>query len=189
MIPILIAGPALEPVSLAEAKAWLRIDGSDEDALISTLVTSARLVLEAHTHQLFLEQSWKILYDAWPSRGALKIPLTPFMSLEALQVYDASGVASDVSASMFVLDASPQGARIAFTEPPPEPGRKIAGIEMRIRAGFGASAANVPAPLRQAILMLAARWFENRGDAATDATALPVEIAALVNPFRRMRLA
>ena len=74
-------------------------------------------------------------------------------------------------------------------EPPPEPGRKIAGIEMRIRAGFGASAANVPAPLRQAILMLAARWFENRGDAATDATALPVEIAALVNPFRRMRLA
>ena len=70
MIPILIAGPALEPVSLAEAKAWLRIDGSDEDALISTLVTSARLVLEAHTHQLFLEQSWKILYDAWPSGGA-----------------------------------------------------------------------------------------------------------------------
>ena len=56
-------------------------------------------------------------------------------------------------------------------------------------AGFGATAAAVPALLRQAVLRLAARWFEHRGDVVgRDAEALPPEILALVAPFRRARL-
>jgi len=56
-------------------------------------------------------------------------------------------------------------------------------------AGYGATAAAVPAPLRQAVLRLAARWFEERGDVAScDAWGLPGPIAALIAPFRRGRL-
>lgn len=71
----------------------------------------------------------------------------------------------------------------------PEIGRTHGAIEIDIAVGFGATAAAVPAPLRQAVLRLAARWFEQRGDVAgRDAQALPVAIAALVAPFRRGRL-
>ena len=60
---------------------------------------------------------------------------------------------------------------------------------LRAIAGFGPTRDTVPAPLRQAVLRLACRWFEHRGDVVSrDAMRLPAEIAALVAPFRRVRL-
>ena len=71
----------------------------------------------------------------------------------------------------------------------PEAGRDRGAIEIDIVAGYGAAADQVPAPLRQAVLRLAARWFEQRGDVASrDAQSLPAEIMALIAPYRRMRL-
>ena len=68
----------------------------------------------------------------------------------------------------------------------PEPGRAWGGVVIEVRAGFGASPESVPEPLRQAIRLLVARWFENRGDAAS--SLLPPDVQALIAPFRRMRL-
>jgi uncharacterized phiE125 gp8 family phage protein len=71
----------------------------------------------------------------------------------------------------------------------PPIGRTRGAIEIDVVAGYGDTAAAVPALLRQAVLRLAARWFEERGDVVgRDAAALPAEIMALVAPFRRMRL-
>ena len=189
MTPILISGPVIEPVSLADAKQWLRVDGTAEDELISALITSARLVVEAHTRLLFVTQTWRALYDNWPSGEAIQIPLAPLLSLDSVKVYDAAGVGSIIPAASYVLDYSPMGARMAFLTTPPAPGRKLAGIELQMILGFGPAAADVPPTLRQAIKMLAARWFENRGDALADSTNIPGEIAALIKPFRRVRLA
>jgi uncharacterized phiE125 gp8 family phage protein len=62
-------------------------------------------------------------------------------------------------------------------------------LEIDLLVGFGPAAADVPASLRQAVLMQAARWFENRGDQVTGADAsLAPDIMALVNPFRGMRI-
>lgn len=189
MRQILIAGPAIEPVSLAEAKSWLRVDSENEDALILALIASARMVLEAHTHQLFIEQSWLIRYDDWPNRDVIEIPLTPFIAIDVFQIVDAAGAPSAISPSTYTLDAAPQGARIGFLEPPPSTDRRFAGVELTIRVGYGANPIDVPAPLRQAVMMLTARWYENRGDATADAHAMPPEIAALVSPYRRLRFA
>jgi uncharacterized phiE125 gp8 family phage protein len=188
MTPILLSGPAIEPVSVAEAKAWLRVELSEEDALISTLITSARLVLEAYTRLLFIEQSWKIVYDIWPEGHRIHIPLAPFISLDALNFYDSAGEPVVVPPADYMVDPAPQCARILFKTAPPQPGRTEAGIELRVKAGFGLARTDVPAPLRQALMMLVARWFENRGDVAADATILPDAIAPLVVPYRRVKL-
>ncbi|MCC2097407.1 MAG: head-tail connector protein, partial [Hyphomicrobiales bacterium] len=65
MTPILQSAPAVEPVSLAEAKNWLRISHDSDDLLIEALITSARLVVEAHAQLVLIAQSWRIVADAW----------------------------------------------------------------------------------------------------------------------------
>jgi uncharacterized phiE125 gp8 family phage protein len=69
----------------------------------------------------------------------------------------------------------------------PAPGKARNGIEIGLRAGYGASPDAVPATLRLAIRILVAHWFENRGDVIGE-QILPPEAMALVAPFQRARL-
>ncbi len=64
MTAALLTGPALEPVSLADVKAHLRIDGDDEDALLTAAIVSARVHVEAATRRVLIEQAWRIYLDA-----------------------------------------------------------------------------------------------------------------------------
>jgi uncharacterized phiE125 gp8 family phage protein len=201
MTPILISGPAVEPVSLAEAKQWLRIDNPVEDDLVGALVTSARLIVESATRRMLVSQTWRLVYDQWPGVSLthdgyisrpeiLPVPFAPFQRVAAIRVYDVAGVAQTLPSSAYAVDATPDRARIVFTVAPPTPGRVIAGIEVDIVVGYGDAPTSSPESLRLAIKLLAARWFENRGDVETDASAdrLPGVVGALVAPFRRARL-
>ncbi len=190
MRPLLIGAPAIEPVSLAEAKSWLREDGADEDELIQALIVAARMTLEAYTRRFFVTQSWRLVLDAWPesvaSTSTLCIPFAPFQAIAAIRVFDANDVAQAIGAATYRAPSANEGGRVAFKIAPPAPGRATDGIEIDFTAGYGALAVDTPQPLRRAILMLVAHWRENRGDADDD--ALPRAVAQLAGPFRRERL-
>jgi uncharacterized phiE125 gp8 family phage protein len=64
MTPLLTFAPQTEPLSLEEAKSWLRVDTGDEDQLIQSLIVSARLAVEAATNRLLINQHWRLLLDA-----------------------------------------------------------------------------------------------------------------------------
>ena len=191
MTAVLITPPALEPLTLAEAKAHLRLDTTDEDDLVTSLIVSARHAVERETRRALITQSWRVILDAWPDPNTFRIPLAPFISLSAIRTFDVFNAAAVLGASAYFVDAQPAAARVQFTLQPPNPGRAIAGIELDVVIGYGAAAASVPEPLRLAMRMLVARWFEARGDAAGDAGALqiPPVAAALLQPFRTLRLA
>jgi uncharacterized phiE125 gp8 family phage protein len=191
MYPVLLSGPAIEPLSLQEAKSWLRLDSTMEDDLVSALITAARLVVEAATRCLLISQSWRLVLDRWPYGGVLLLPLAPLQSITTIRVYDSNDAAQTLAASGFRVDASPNHARLDFIDMPPSPGRELAGIEIDLEVGYGAQAAEVPEPLRQAMRLLVTRWFENRGDVESDSrgNALPNAVAALLAPYRRVRLA
>jgi uncharacterized phiE125 gp8 family phage protein len=189
MSSILLNGPALEPVTLAEAKAWLRVEHDDDDAAIGALAAGARLHVEARTRRALIAQTWRLVLDRWPASGRLAIRPAPVRTLDAVRVYDGEGVAHTLDRQGFVLDV----AASALTFPPfalAQPGRSAAGIEIDVTAGYGDAADDVPEPLRQAILMLVAHWYENRGvTAAGGAVALlPANVAALIAPYRMVAL-
>jgi uncharacterized phiE125 gp8 family phage protein len=189
MTPLALTPPALEPVSLTEAKAFLRLDQSDEDSLLGTLITAARLMVEAASGRMLIDQAWRIVLDRWPGGGEIRLPLSPVGAITAARVYDAFGIAQAVSLSSLQLDGAADPPVIRLIAGLPPVGRARAAIEIDIVAGYGAAAPNVPALLRQAVLLLAARWFEQRGEVVgRDAASLPAEIMALVAPFRRARL-
>jgi len=190
MTPLALAPPLAEPVTLAEARRFLRLDQNDEDDLLTTLITAARLMIEAASGRCLIEQRWRIVLDRWPAGGEIRLPLSPVSRIEDARVYDMLGAPQPVATAALALDGMSDPPLIRVDNAGvPEIGRRRGAVEIDIVAGFGPTAAAVPAPLRQAVLRLAARWFEERGDVASqDARALPGAIAALVAPFRRGRL-
>ncbi len=188
MTLILISGPAEEPVTLDEARAQLRLDGTDEDALLTALVTSACAVLEAETRRAFVTQSWRLVLDLWPRRG-IAIPLAPVSGIARLALIDADGAFETLDPSLYETALEGDAPRIVATGAWPAPRRRVGGIAVDFVSGYGAAGA-VPAPLKQALLLLAAHWFETRTPVAFGETPseIPLTVAALVAPYRRMHL-
>ncbi len=188
MTPILIAGPGVEPVSVAEMRAYLRLDDEAEDELVAALITAARLLVEAACGRQLVEQTWRILLDRWPQGRILRLPLSPLIRVDRVRVFDASGAPSDVSAALYRVEASSDPPRLIVDATAPEPGLAAQGIALDVVVGFGASAGDVPATLRQAVRVLVARWFEHRGDEIDEAAPLPSTLELLVARHRRARL-
>ncbi len=189
MSPILIAGPAVEPVALAEAKAFLRADGDAEDALVASLLAAAREALELATRRVFIAQTLRLRLDCWPKGRAVLLPLAPVLSVVAVRVMPASGPAAVLDAGLYRLEVAADPPGLLVDPAAPEPGLAAGGIEIDARYGFGVAAGDVPAPIRLAIQRLAAFWFEHRGDETGAARGLPGDVQALVAPFIRARLA
>ncbi|HEX8662978.1 MAG TPA: head-tail connector protein [Beijerinckiaceae bacterium] len=187
MTPLLIAGPAVEPVTLAEMRAYLRLDDNAEDDLVTALVKAARLLVEAASGRQLVEQTWRLVLDRWPCGRIVRLPLSPLIRVERLRVFDVAGAPTDLAAGLFRAEAASDPPRVVVEAAATEPGLAAEGIHLDVVVGFGPAAADVPAPLAQAVRLLVARWFENRGDAPAD-TALPPDVAALVAPYRRARL-
>jgi len=188
----LTSGPVLEPVSLDEAKLHLRVDHGDEDLLIASLITAARVHLETHLGLAFITQQWSLVLDQWPAGADLCLPLSPVQAVSALTLYDADDASSVVASANYALDAISQPARLVWREGAvrPMPGRSYNGIEVSFSAGFGALASDVPQPLRQAILLLTAHWYERREPVglANEVREIPQMVLMLTNSYRRVRL-
>lgn len=186
---LLTAPPVIEPISLAEAKAYLRIDATDEDALIGTLIASARAQVERTCGLTLNTQGWSLFLDAWPGNGAIALPLAPVRSVGAIKLHDAAGGHEVMLPADYTLDLAGRPARIVVTGERLSPGRRLNGIEIAFLAGFGDGADDVPAPIRQALLLLVAHGFERREPVAADeANDVPMTVASLLAPWREMRL-
>jgi uncharacterized phiE125 gp8 family phage protein len=189
---ILTSGPAVEPVALAEAKAHLRVDGSAEDTLIASLIVTSRLHVEAAIGLALIAQSWSWYIDAWPPGPALKLPLRPVQSVAAVRLYDESAAATSLDPAAYFLDGAGVPPRLVRHGALawPKPGRIANGIEIAFTAGYGSAAADVPAPIRQAILLLVAHWYEHRSplEDGVHAEPLPDMVSELLAPYRIGRL-
>ncbi len=187
MNPILIDGPAVEPVNVPEMKAYLRVDEDDaQDELIAGLIKAARLTVEAASRRVLIEQRWHVLLDRWPQGATLMLPLSPVIAVDGIRVFDAAGSATEIPPGSIDSDTLGDPPRVTVSEAP-EPGKPRNGIMIDLRAGYGASADAVPATLRLAIKILVAHWFENRGDIPGE-QILPPQALALLAPFQRARL-
>lgn len=190
MISYLLAGPAEEPVTLGRAKAWLRVDGDDEDALIGTLITAARLHLENTTGRALVSQAWRLVLDKWPAGGEVRLPVAPLIELTAIRAFDEDGDDHAIPLAQF-LTAGNGSARLVL--PANIAGmpalRPRLGIEIDYVAGFG-DADDVPEDLKQALLVLVAHWFEHRDAVviAGSGAVIPLGFDRLIAPWREVRL-
>jgi uncharacterized phiE125 gp8 family phage protein len=139
---------------------------------------------------VLITQSWTLSLDAWPGDGAVTLPLRPVAEVGAVRVTAAGGAVTTVPAESYIVDRASLPPRLLPAAAPlPRPGVAALGIAIDFTAGFGAAAA-VPAPIRQALLLLVAHWYENREPAAEDrhGAELPPALSPLLWPYRLVRL-
>jgi len=188
MISYLLAGPAEEPVSLVEAKAFLRVDDAVEDALITTLIGAARLHVEGVTGRALLAQSWRVVLDEWPEDRQVRLPVTPFMAVTEITAYDAAGAGHVVPLAQFMRE--PDRLLLPATVSGMPALRERQGIEIDYVAGFGTEPEDVPVDIRAALLALVGYWHEHRDAVivAGSGAVVPSGFDRMVAGYKRVRL-
>ena len=180
--------PLAEPVTLAELKAHLRIETSDEDDLLESLIRVARAHLEAATGVALMTRGFRLALDDWPRGDVIQLMRTPVQTIDAILVYNADGVAQDQDLTGLLLDATAKPARLVVRERP-RPSQPINGIEIEFTAGFGAGT-DVPPELKRAILVHAAHLYEFRAavTAEMQPASIPPGYERLIAPWQRRAL-
>ncbi len=186
---ILVSPPAVEPVSLAEAKAHARIDTDVDDALVGELISSARQWAEGFTGRAFITQSWKLAVGSPPETRALALPRAPLQSVVSVECYDDDDQASVWNAANYFVDTLHEPGRLVLRIGAtwPAMARTANGIIVTYTCGYGDGAECVPEPIRVAIKELVTERFENRGDGRNGNACLAAE--ALLAPYRVRSLA
>lgn len=178
-----VTAPSAEPVTLAEAKLHLRVDGTDEDDYIASLITVARITCELEARRAFITQTFDLFRECWPE-DELWIPRPPLQSVTSLSYTDYTGnVTTLVANTDYLVDANSEPGRIlpAYGKFWPtailQPG---AAIKVRFVAGYG-QAAQVPATYKHAIKLLVGHYYENREEVIVQAGVSAVRLPRAVD--------
>ena len=179
-----LAAPSVEPITLAEAKLHCRVDGTDDDTLITALIVAARNKAESRTSRALITQQWRFDLDRF-SVHTIDLPLPPLQSVQSITYLDADGVRQTLAASehTVVADETPGSILPAYGKS--WPGCRVApgSVQISFTAGYGVAAA-VPQAIKQWMLMYISQWYETR-DAEHKAELGFVD--ALLDPYRVLR--
>jgi uncharacterized phiE125 gp8 family phage protein len=182
---VLKTEPATEPVTLPDVKGYMRITDTDDDALITGLITATRMKCEAFTRRALITQTWALWLDRFPKfeeknaprdgyyelpityfdsvARVLQLPRPPLQSVTFLKTYDAANVATVFDAANTLVDVASNPGRIALNQNQTWPTglRAVNAVEIEFVAGYGV-ASQVPEPIKQGILLWIKLMFANK---------------------------
>ena len=183
MARTVVTPPAVEPVSLVEAKLHLRVDISDDDNLITALIETAREMVEGIGRRAMITQVWNYILDEFPSSDEIVLPMPPLQSVASIKYKDTAGDESTFSSDDYIVNTDTEPGKVVLAYGASWPSTSLyptGAITVQFTAGFGDASTDVPEKYRQAMLLLIGHWYENREAIATTG-AVPKEIPMGVN--------
>jgi len=172
-----VTAPTSEPITLAEAKLYLRIDNTHEDTLLTDLIVAVRMIAENWMRCSLISQSWKLAYD-YGIPESIWLPMGPVSAISSVVIVNQDTTTQTIDPSTYWLNAAQNamamlGVLIGFQ------------IQITYNTGYGTAAA-IPRPIKQGMLTHLAAMYDSRGE--TGEMALPEQSVALYMPFREVRL-
>lgn len=178
-----VSAPAVEPVTRAEAKLWLRVESADtdQDDVIDVLITAMREYAEELTGRAFAERTLELRMDRFPADGGvIELPYPPLRSVTSITYIDSTGVTQ-------TLDSSPTGWQedniaepgrvmpLSTTTGWPDTITDMGAVRIRYVAGYPSTSA-IPKKVRVWMQQRISTLFENREQLVT---------GTIVSPFPR----
>ena len=165
----LITPPAVEPVTLVEAKKHLRVDHSDDDTFIGALITAVRTHLDARDGWLgiaLVEQTWELHLDAFPA-DEIELPFGPLQSVSSVKYDDDDGNEQTLSASTdYTVDLISKRGWVLLSPDASWPSTfdGINAVRVRFVTGYPVvgGVATTPAAIKAAMLLMIGALYEHR---------------------------
>lgn len=193
----LITAPALEPVTLREAKDHLRLEHDLDDLRVLSCMRAARMYAEKICWRGFLKQTYQLVESGFPDDDGLpfeqqgvELPRGNLVSITSVTYVDTAGATQTMAPADYVADQNvePGRLRIAYGKVWPSTRDQFDAVKVTYLVGW--DAVEVPEPVKQALLLLVAQMYENRTPEVTGpiVSQLSFAVDALLGPFRLSRL-
>lgn len=166
--------PAVEPVTLAEAKAHCRVDATDDDAYIQNLVAMAREYVEDYIDRTLVQTQWVMRFDRFPPSGiqAVELPRPPMVTSGTATAVSVTftaeaGATGSWSSAEFRVDrhATPGTVQPVYGGTYPAHRHDDNAVSVTWWAGYGADGSAVPQRIKNAILLIVGEWYDKRSTA------------------------
>jgi uncharacterized phiE125 gp8 family phage protein len=192
----LITAPEDYPVTLAEAKAQMDVNFTGDDTKITAMIAAAVGAVDGNYGCLgrcLMPQTWDLYLDGFPCNdGDIVVPLPPIISVTSVNYVDPdSGDEVTMDAADYDVDLASWKGRVSPTDTWPTAKEKNNAVRVRFVAGYVADAdasplvAAVPAPIKQAILLIVDDLYEQRGTFITGTiiSQIPRAVERLLDPY------
>lgn len=172
----LITAPTTYPVTLAEAKLHCRIDSTDDDTLVTALITAATEMCEQKVGRAIMPQTWELTLDEF---SEVWLTRTPVQTVTYVKYYDADGVQQTLSSALYTVHTADDFgfAKVApaYNTEWPFAQDRLDAIAVRFVAGY-ANAAAVPEGIKQWIKLSVSTMYENRETEAYSSRAVSTTV-------------
>ncbi len=178
---------------VAEFKDHLRLgtgfsDDGLQDPILIACLRAALASIEANTGKILIERDFIWTLPNWRNSRSQALPVAPVSAVASMTLVDRDGAEADVEAGTWQLVPDmvaprvvPVGAALPVI---PQYGQ----VRIAFLAGFGPEFSDVPLDLAQAVLILAAYFYENRHGVMEGGDLMPPVVSALIAPHRPLRL-
>lgn len=164
-------------------------DDGSQDALLEIYLRTAMAAIESRIGKALIARRFSWSLTRWRDLYSQKLPIAPISQIESLTLYDALGMSSAVDTSDYILVSDAQSPELRGTWGRALPTIRDHGrVEITFNAGYGPFWADIPADLRQAVLLLSAYYYESRIANEKQGGAIPFGVQALLDPYRPVRL-
>ncbi len=174
-------------------KAHLRLGsgfGPDDtqDAVLASFLRAAIAAVEARTGKILLQREFSTTVSEWRSDEMFVMPAAPVADVTAVERVSRDGQRSVVSSAVYWLERDSQTPKLRATGSTLPPVPANGSVVITFMAGFAPDWGGVPADLRQAVLMLAAHYYEYRHDTGLSNGCMPFGVSSLIERFKHIRI-
>lgn len=162
-------------------------DDALQDTVLESYLRAALAAIEGRTGKALLARDFLWTETHWRDPGEQALPLAPVRAVRSVAVLDAAGERTVIDPERYWLLADIHRPRVV-AKSGSLPGITVGGsAEIAFAAGFGPSWSDVPADLAQAVLLLAALYYEQRSGLGLG-TEMPFGVMTLIERWRVMRV-